>query len=61
MRVVERRQRPDTHELLGADLDKADARVVMEMGYDPIRHGIAFASSDLKIVGRTIAMNGFDS
>src|SRR5262249_27808298 len=50
MRVIERRQRADTHELLGADLDEADARVVVEMGYDPLRHAIAFASSDLKIV-----------
>jgi len=32
VRMIERRQRADAHELLGADLDCADARLVMKMG-----------------------------
>jgi len=61
VRVVERRQRADAHEFLGADLDNADACVIVEVGYDPVHHGMAFALQDCKNVGRTIAMNGFDS
>jgi hypothetical protein len=62
MRVVERRQRTDTHELFGPDLDHGDAGVIVEMGYDPIRHGIAFAFWDFKLISAgTIAVNRFDS
>jgi hypothetical protein len=61
MRVIERRQRTDAHELLRADLYNGDARVIVKMGYDSVRHGAAFAFSDLIGVGGTIAMNGYDS
>jgi hypothetical protein len=61
VRVVERRQRADAHELLSADLDNADTGVIVEMGYDSVHHGMAFALRDCKNFGRTIAMNGFDS
>ena len=38
MGVVERRQRPDAHELVRADLDDRHAGRVVEMGNDPVRH-----------------------
>jgi len=62
MRVVERRQRADAHERLGADLDYGDAGVIVEMGYDPVRHGFAFALRDFELMSAgTIAVNRSDS
>jgi hypothetical protein len=44
VRMIERRQRADTHELLSPDLDDAGAGIVVEMRDDVVRHdGIAFA------------------
>src|SRR5580704_7777523 len=62
MRVVEWRQRADAHELPGADLDHGDAGVIVEMGYDPVRHGIAFGFRDFELMSvGTIAVNRSDS
>jgi hypothetical protein len=38
--MVERRLRPDAHEFLGADFDHLNARVVVKMGNDVVRHAV---------------------
>ena len=43
MGMIEWRRRPDAHEFSGADLDHWDARIVVEVGNDVLRHGLVLA------------------
>jgi hypothetical protein len=38
--MIERRQRTDAHEFLGADVDRGNASVVMKMRNNCFRHGL---------------------
>ncbi len=56
MGMIERRFGADAHEFPGADLDDGDARVVVEVGNDVVRHGLNGSVS-----GGTIAAQAGDS
>ena len=67
VRVIERSDLALAHELLGADLDHRDARRVVEVRNDPVRHvlrpltGAATAVGRLRRERATIAAGAVDS